>query len=228
MRIIVPLLLLASALPLSTPAHAVKHDQQFWIGADGTVKLSTKWRLSDDVSVRFSDKKDGLYQVINSTLLGYAVTDKITLWGGYTHDLQYSDGDVTAVEHRAREQVTIAQLARLGGGTFDARLRMEERWREHGDGTAWRIRPFIRYVAPFKVGRTTAAVLVSHEDFINFNSTSFQASSGYDRMRNFVGISAPMTKHTKLQFGYLNQYTFVRGGEDTMDHIASVSLGGTF
>ena len=43
-------------------------------------------------------------------------------------------------------------------------------------------------------------------------------------MRNFLGINTPITKQVSAEFGYLNQHGFVRGGEDTSDHVASVSL----
>jgi hypothetical protein len=219
--------LLLVALAFAVPAHAVSHDEQIWTTVNANFKLSNKWRLSEEIVARFSDKRDGLYEIENNLLLGYLITDRITLWAGYTHDPQYSGGDHTVTEHRAREQVTFDKLAKLAGGSFDARLRMEQRWRNGADGTGWRFRPFIRYVRPFKAGGKTALV-VSHEGFINLNSTNFQAKTGYDRMRNFIGISTPFARHAKLEIGYLNQYAFVRGRADTMDHVAAFSVGRTF
>jgi hypothetical protein len=59
---------------------------------------------------------------------------------------------------------------------------------------------------------------------VNLNRTSFQKSSGIDRMRNFISISTPLTKTLTGAAGYLNQYGFGRGGPDSIDHVASFSV----
>jgi hypothetical protein len=102
-------------------------------------------------------------------------------------------------------------------------MRMEQRWREHVDGTGWRMRPYVKFSLPLATGSKTSLVL-SSETFVNLNTTPFQKQDGLDRMRNFIGINAPITKSVSAEFGYLNQHGFVRGGEDTSDHVASVSL----
>src|SRR5438309_2360422 len=95
--------LVAVALP--APASAA-HDQQIWTTANVTAKLSDKWRLQEEVVARFSDNKNGLYEIESNTLLGYRLNKAVTLWAGYTHDPQYSGGHFTTMEHRAREQIT--------------------------------------------------------------------------------------------------------------------------
>ena len=212
-------LILAAA---AVPAHATD-DEQLWTTASATVKLADKWRLSQEVVARFSDTRKGLYEIESNTLLGYKVTDNVTLWAGYTHDPQYAGGDFTILERRAREQITIDNFAKIGRGKLSARLRMEQRWRENIDGTGWRARPYVKFNLPLREGGKTALVL-SSETFINLNTTAFQARTGIDRMRNLIAISTPLTKTISMEAGYLNQHGFVRNGEDTSDHVASVSL----
>jgi hypothetical protein len=127
------------------------------------------------------------------------------------------------MEHRAREQVTLDNLATIGRGRLSARLRMEQRWREHVDGTGWRMRPYVKFSLPLGKGSKTSLTL-SNETFINLNSTAFQRQDGLDRMRSLIAINTPLTKAVSLEVGYLNQHGFVRGGEDTDDHVASFSL----
>jgi hypothetical protein len=43
-------------------------------------------------------------------------------------------------------------------------------------------------------------------------------------MRNLIAINTPLSKSITVEVGYLNQHGFVRGGPDTSDHVASVSL----
>jgi hypothetical protein len=154
-------------------------------------------------------------------LLGYRLNKVVTLWGGYTHNPQYSGGDFTVMEHRAREQVTFDGIARIGAGKLSARLRMEQRWREHVDGTAWRVRPYLKYSLPI-AGKT--ALNLSTEPFFNLNTTPFQGRTGLDRVRNLVTVSTPILKGVSGEVGYLNQHGFVKNGEDSSDNVAYFGL----
>ncbi len=213
---------LSLAVLTSAPALAAD-DGQIWTNGVVTVKLSDKWRLSEDVTIRFSDHRNGLYEVESNTLLGYKLSKVTTVWAGYTHDPQYSSGDFTIMEHRAREQVTFDRFARIGTGTLSGRVRLEQRWRGGIDGTGWRIRPYLKYSLPFHKGGKTAFV-VSSEPFFNFNTTDFQKKDGFDRIRTMVGISTPVARNLGFEFGYLNQHTFVPHGPDNNDHVASLAM----
>jgi hypothetical protein len=217
-----PLLQAFAALAIATPALAAE-DSQLWTGGIVTAKLSDHWRLSEEITARFSHKRNGLYEIENNILLGYSVAKGITLWAGYTHDPNYSAGHFTIMEHRAREQVTFDNLAKLGPGRLSGRLRFEERWRGGLAGTGWRVRPYVKYTLPLHKGRRTAFVL-STEPFIDLNTTVFQRTPGLDRVRTFVGLATPLAKNMMIEIGYLNQHTFVRAGADSDDHIASASL----
>ena len=207
---------------LATPAQA-REDEQLWAAASANIKLGSDWRLSQEVTTRFSDNRGGLYEVEAVTMASYQLRKNLTAAAGYVFNPQYADGDLTAREHRFREQITFDNLGQVAGGKVSARLRMEQRWRDNADGTAWRMRPYLKYSLPLKKGGKTALVL-SNETFVNLNNTPFQKTDGLDRMRNLIAISTPLSKQLGVEVGYLNQYGFVRHGEDTVDHAASVSL----
>jgi hypothetical protein len=209
-------------LAVPTAAHAGE-DSQVWTSSNLTVKLDDRWRLSQEVTLRFSDNRNGLYEVESNSLVGYRFGKTATFWAGSTHDPIYSEGHRTAMEQRAREQVTIDNVARVGPGAISLRLRTEQRWRDTGNGTGWRARPFVRYSIPLQKGARTALVFTS-EAFFNLNRTSFQTVRGLERVRNLVGVSTPLFTHATLEVGYLNQHGFVRGGADTSDNIASVQV----
>lgn len=211
------------ALGMASPAHAAD-DGQLWTNVTATVKLSPKWRVSEDLTARFSDHRNGLYEIESNTLIGYSLAKGVTVWAGYTHDPNYSSGHFTVMEQRAREQVTFDNFARLGPGSLSGRIRTEQRWREGIDGTGWRVRPFIKYALPFRKGGHTAFV-ISTEPFFDLNTTAFQRTRGLDRVRTFVGLSTPLTTKVTADLGYLNQHVFVPHGHDNDDHVASVSLG---
>jgi len=216
----IALALSVMAWTISTPA-AASSDEQIWANGSVTIKLSDRWRLSEEMTGRFSDKRNGLYEFESNTLLGYRLNKIVTLWAGYTHNPQYSDGDFTVLEHRAREQVTFDGFARLGKGKLNGRVRLEQRWRDGIDGTGWRLRPYLKYSLPI-AGKT--ALNLSSEPFFNLDTTAFQRQSGLDRVRNLVTVSIPLTGKLTGEAGYMNQHGFVRGGPDTSDNIAYFGL----
>jgi hypothetical protein len=213
--------MLATTMGLATPAIAATSDSQLWTNLNLNVKISDRWRLSEEGTVRFSDKRDGLYELEVNSLLGYRLNKMVTLWAGYTHNPQYASGDFTVMEHRAREQVTFDGFAKLGSGKFNGRVRFEQRWREHVDGTGWRVRPYLKYSVPI-AGKT--ALNLSSEPFFNFNTTPFQKRTGLDRVRNLVTVSTPLTKALSGEIGYMNQHGFVKNGPDTSDNVAYFGL----
>jgi hypothetical protein len=215
------LALMLAGASIAAPAQAAKSDSQVWANGSVTANLSEHWRLQEELTGRFSDNRNGLYEIESNTLLGYRLNKMITVWAGYTHDPQYSGGDFTVMEHRAREQVTFDGLARIGTGKLSARLRLEERWREGVDGTGWRLRPYLKYSLPI-LGKT--AINVSTEPFFNLNTAAFQRQSGLDRVRNLVTVSTPLTKNLTGEAGYMNQHGFVRDGPDTSDNVAYFGL----
>jgi hypothetical protein len=211
------LLLAASAFCVTATPASAKSDEQLWTNGNVTAKLSDRWRLSEEVTIRFSDNRKGLYELESNTLLGYRLNKVVTLWAGYTHNPQYAAGDFTIMEHRAREQVTFDGFARLGAGKLNGRMRFEQRWRNGVDGTGWRVRPYLKYSLPI-AGKT--ALNLSSEPFFNLNATPFQKKTGLDRIRNLISISTPLTKAVTGEAGYMNQHGFVSGGPDTSDNIA--------
>ena len=218
LKAMAPALLVAGLA--ASPASAAS-DSQVWGNLNVSAKLGGNWRLSEEGTIRFSDNRNGLYEVEANTLLGYRLDKVVTVWAGYTHNPQYSSGDFTVMEHRAREQVTFDGFAKIGTGKLNGRRRFEQRWREHVEGTGWRVRPYLKYSVPI-AGKT--ALNLSSEPFFNLNTTPFQRRTGLDRVRNLITISTPLTKSLSGEAGYMNQHGFVRGGPDTSDNIAYFGL----
>ncbi|WP_434403730.1 DUF2490 domain-containing protein [Sphingobium sp. DN12] len=219
-------LCLFALMALPATAHA-SEDEQLWTTTSATVKLSDHWRLQQEIVARFSNDRNGLYEIESNTLVGYKLDKQVTVWAGYTHDPQYDGGDFTVMEHRVREQVTVDNILKLGPVSVSARMRMEQRWREGIDGTAWRLRPYVKLTMPFKEGCKTALIL-SHESFIDLNKTNFQRVQGEERMRNLIAITTPLAKNVNVEIGYLHQHGFRPDADDSNDNVASLSLSFSF
>lgn len=53
------LALLLFGVAIASPAAAAGDDSQLWAGGSITANLSVKWRLSEEVTARFSDQRNG-------------------------------------------------------------------------------------------------------------------------------------------------------------------------
>lgn len=225
LRIAKTMMLAGAAAALLPAAAQARDDAQGWGAATVNVDLGGGFRASNETVLRFSDNRGGLYEIEDNVMVGYKPSKQVTLWIGYTHNPQYDHGDFTRMEHRFRQQVNVDNFAQIGKVKFSGRVRLEERWREGQGGPAWRLRPFVKASVPV-AGKVN--LVASHESFIDLNTNAFQRVGGEERMRNFVGFSAPLSKKVGIEAGYLLQHGFVRHGSDNHDHVLSVSLTGNF
>jgi hypothetical protein len=222
-----PFLIAALAMATLAPGAAwASSDGQLWTATGASGKIAPRVDVSIDEAVRFSDAAGGLNQIRLSAMIGYHIAPHIILWVGYVHAPDYAQGHAIRVERRAREQIS-AQLGNFWGGTLSGVVKVEQRWRDTGSDTGWRVRGLLKWTRPFRTDGKTALV-VSHESFLNLDSTDWGQIRGYDQMRNFIGINTPLVPRVKIEMGYLNRRLIVRGGADESDHVASVALGYSF
>jgi hypothetical protein len=212
------------AVLLLTSGVAEASDSQVWTGGTVTVRLSDRWALSQDFTARFSDKRDGLYELEANSLVGFHLNKVVTLWAGYDHDPQYAAGHFTIMEHRLPQIVSFDNFVNLGPGKFSGRVRLEERWRDGTSGTGWRVRPYLRYTMPFSKS-SKVTFYISEEPFFDVNTTGFQKVPGLERLRSLAAVSVPLGKKLGADIGYMNQHGFVPHAKDTNDNIAYFSVG---
>ncbi len=224
MTVLRRLTLIAAGLLAPAQALAAEDDAQIWLRASASGTLSGPWQGSFETVLRFGDDADGLYEGEYGGSLGYQFREGATLYAGYLHVPTYSRRGVTRTENRFRQQLNLS-LGKLGGGQLNGRFRIEQRLVSTGNDLGFRLRPGLLWSLPLRDDGKTALVL-SHESFINLNGTDWGQRSGYERMRNLVAISTPVTKRISAEIGYLNQYGF--RGRDTQDHVTSVSASYSF
>lgn len=218
----------ALILCISAPAFAqTDTDSQLWLTASGSTDITDTLELSLETVLRFGDDADGLYEGEYGGDLGLAVGGGIKLSAGYARVPQYSRAGVTAIEDRARQAISFG-AGEIAGGKLSARVRIEERWRNTGNDTGFRLRPKLTYSRPFRPeGDTT--LIISHESLIELNDTDWGQSAGYDRMRNFIGIATPIADGLEIEGGYLNQWGLKRDGDPaSVDHTLSIGLDLSF
>jgi hypothetical protein len=219
--------ILLFALPLAafaTPALAqTDTNAQAWATVSASTDLADGVGLTLEGVARFGDDADGIYEAEFGGWLDFDAGDGVTVSTGYVRVPGYSNGDLTKMEDRPRQQISFP-LASFGGGKLSARVRIEERLRRGGDDVGLRLRPQIKYSLPFHAGGKTALVL-SHESFVEINDTDWGQVSGYARMRNAIGVKTPLNDTISVEAGYLNQYDLGRNGaHDKMAHVATLAL----
>ena len=200
----------------ATPAAAQQGDGQLWLQVNTVVPLSNQARLTLEQIARFSDRQDGLYQTEFGGILGYRVADGVELGVGY-RKVGAHNGNTGANEDRLRQHIVLTR------GPLVGRLRVDERFNPRGSEVGFRIRPLLRYNQ--RLRGTRVALFASHESFFLPNSTDWGQRRGYERMRNAVGVTLPVSRAVAADIGYLNQYRFARaGGRAQMDHALSLQL----
>jgi hypothetical protein len=203
-------------LAVASPAICQQQDEQLWLQVNTNVPLSDSVRLTLEQIGRFSDRQGGLYQTEFGGLLSYRAFKGIELGFGY-RNVGAHNASTAGEEDRIRQQI-VATIGRL-----TTRLRVDERFSARGSEVAFRVRPLLRYNYP--LGGKGVALFASHESFLIPNTTSWGQRSGYERMRNMVGLVLPVGRMASADIGYLNQYRLARGGASgQMDHALSLQL----
>ena len=118
--------------------------------------------------------------------------------------------------------------SRLNQINFLSRTRLEQRFRDGGDDTGWRLRQFFKFTYPLP-NKPSVSLVGYDEMFFALNNTDWGAKSGFDRNRLFLGAAWVLGKKGRwAEIGYLNQYVNKASGRNLMEHILSVSVFLTF
>jgi hypothetical protein len=209
-------LLIVTAFGVSTSAFAREDDAQLWLQVNTNVPLNDHLRITFEQIARASDRLDGFYQTEIGGILGYKASKNVELGFGYRW-VGAHNGNLSANENRLRQHI-VATF-----GPFTTRLRIDERFNPRGSEIGFRIRPLIRY--NHRLDANGTAAFFSHESFFLPNSTAWGQRSGYERMRNIIGVTVPIGRRVLADVGYLNQYRPARsGGIDRMEHALNVQL----
>lgn len=211
----------ASALAAAFPAYAQDADAQLWTATTATLPLDDDTEFAASLVARFGDAANGPTQLQFGLDLDRSIGDGLRLGIGYSYVPSYDQGRVTTREHRIRQQVS-GTVARIGGGELAGRLRLEQRWRDDGEDTKFRLRPRITWTRP--LGPDGFALRLLHESFVNLNDTDWGDEARYDRMRNQVALRHRLAPGVTGETGYLNQYIFQGARPDEVDHALTLAL----
>jgi Protein of unknown function (DUF2490) len=218
-------LVLGTALAMPVAAHAATEDFQTWNTFNLSTNIAKNVPVTLELSGRIVDDSSRLGVVIFRPAIGYKISDRVTIFLGYTHQKTINNGRADVDENRIHQQLNW-RIGKIGKATLNSRTRLEQRWIEGAKDLGWRVRERLQLQIPLKPKKTN--LVISNEMLFSLNSTDWGARAGFDQMRNFVGVNVPVGKGMTLETGYQNRYQERRGAADRMDHIIPITLNVSF
>lgn len=203
----------APPLKAAPPPKGITESTGFWTQAVAEGNLSS---LDDRLSTtrlwlesqgRFNNANSmenmNFYQGMMRTAMGYALTDRLTLWAGYTYLPTENYGQGYVGEQDAWPAIRYIFPTKLG--TVTLREMVEMRF-TRGDAPGIRPRTLIKIIHPFEF-EPRLGLVVWDEFFFNVNNVTNNPNGGYsgfNQNRAFAGISWIYNENTRLEFGYMN------------------------
>lgn len=212
----------ASLILVAGPASAATADDfQIWSTLNLGTNLSKKLVANVELSARLQDDASRIVTTVFRPTLGYKVNDELTLHIGYARQTTINVGTPNVNENRFFQQ-TNWRIGKIGKATVNSRTRIELRTIEGAAGSGWRVRERLQLQIPLKAKGTN--LILSSEVLVGLNSTAWGAISGFDQMRNFVGVSVPLSKTFSLETGFQHRYQRRIGRPDRSDFVVPVSI----
>lgn len=210
-------LLFLCVLSLSAAADDLTEDSGAWLqavaeGSMAFIAPSLKnGRVWMEGQTRFDRDWSHWYQGMMRTAMGYSLSNRASLWAGYTWLPTQNIGKA----YIAQQDIWPAfrYVLPTDIGTFMFRSMWETNFLR-GDQLRERPRQMIRFMHPFEF-EPQLSLITWDEAFYRVNSTDWGGKSGFDQNRAFAGLGWSFNKNVRAELGYLNQYV------ENADHSAA-------
>jgi hypothetical protein len=191
-------------------ARELVDDAGSWLQVVGEGSLKTidpsldKTRVWLEGQARFDNDWKQFYQGMVRGALGYSLSDRATVWLGYTFLPTHNVGKPYVAQQDVWPGFRYVLPTDIGTVSF--RTLFEANFLP-GNGSDVRFRPrqMIRFSHPFEF-EPRLSFVTWDEVFVRLNSTRAGGRAGFDQNRIFGGLSWNFTKDTRAELGYLNQY----------------------
>ena len=170
---------------------------------------------------RFDRDWSHWYQGMVRAAVGYSLSDRATLWAGYTWLPTQNFGK----DYIAQQDVWPAfrYVWPTSIGTFTFRTMVESNFLR-GDQVRVRPRQMIRFMHPLDF-EPRLSLITWDEFFVRANTTPWGGQSGFDQNRAFAGLGWTFNQNFRTEVGYLNQYLEDANHQNTtMHHLIMGSL----
>jgi hypothetical protein len=172
---------------------------------------------------RWDDNWNHWYQGMARAAVGYSLSDRATIWAGYTWLPTQNVGKPSKSQQDVWPAFRYVMPTSIG--TLSFRTMIESNFIP-GNGDQVRVRPrqMIRFMHPLEF-EPRLSLITWDEFFIRANSTPVGGQSGFDQNRAFAGLGWTFNKSFRAEGGYLNQYLDDNTHtNNTMHHLIMGSL----
>ncbi|UZR28023.1 DUF2490 domain-containing protein [Methylococcus mesophilus] len=167
-----------------------------------------KGRLWLEGQMRWDNDWQHWYQGMARAALGYSLSDRATLWLGYTYLPTQNVGQPYVAQQDVWPAFRYVLPTDFGTVTF--RTMFETNFLR-GDQPRYRPRQMLRYMRPFDF-EPRLSMIAWDEVFVNINSTYWGGQAGFNQNRGFIGGGWTFDPGFRVELGYMNQYI------DSSDH----------
>jgi hypothetical protein len=223
------ILISAGMAATAAAADDLLQDAGSWLQVVGEGSLKVvdpsleKGRIWVEGQSRWDDDWNHWYQGMARAAVGYSLSDRATIWAGYTWLPTQNVGK----NYVSQQDVWPAFRYNLPTsiGTFSFRTMVESNFIP-GNGNNVRVRPrqMIRFMHPLEF-EPRLSLITWDEFFVRVNSTPAGGQAGFDQNRVFAGLGWSFNKNFRAEAGYLNQYLDdATHTNNTMHHLIMGSL----
>lgn len=154
--------------------------------------------------------------------LGYSLSDRATIWLGYT----FLPTQLQGRPYIAQQDLWPAfrYILPTEYGTFMFRTMFETNF-IRGDDPRFRPRQMIRFMYPLEL-EPRLSLVAWDEFFVRINSARWGGQAGFDQNRVFLGLGWTFTPGVRAELGYLNQY--VENATQTNETDTNLIMGSLF
>ena len=197
-------------------------DGRYWFALSTQGKLPLKdWGWMFDVNQRYRDEGAHADSFFIRTGISHQINPKTSIGLGFDHIVNHPAGKAASDENRLWQQIAY-KFDPILGVNLSSRSRLEQRWREGGNDTAYRLRQMIKATVPLDIN-PKLSIITYDELFINLNETDWGVRRGNDQNRAFLGVNWAFTPSASIETGYLNQYVNTRN-TDRLNHVLATTL----
>ncbi len=189
-------------------ADELTEDAGSWVQAVGEGSLKDidpslqKVRFWVEGQSRFDNDWNHWYQGMVRTAIGYSLSDRASIWAGYTWLPTQNLGKPYLAQQDVWPAFRYVLPTSVGTVTF--RTMFESNFLQ-GDDVRYRPRQMIKIMHPLEF-QPKLSVIAWDEFFVRINATPSGGQSGFDQNRAFAGLGWTFNNHVRTEFGYMNQY----------------------
>lgn len=217
----------AGSVFTSATAGELVEDGGSWLQvvAEGSLKpVNPDWekgRIWLEGQSRWDNDWNHWYQGMARAALGYSLSERATIWAGYTWLPTQNVGKGYIAQQDVWPAFRYVLPTSLG--TLTLRTMLESNFL-NGDQVRVRPRQMIRFLHPMEF-EPRLSLIGWDEFFIRLNDTKWGGQSGFDQNRAFAGFGWTFNPSFRTELGYLNQYIEDNTHTNaTMHHLIMASL----